>query len=76
MTPDTQHEEWLTIPEAFPQLRRHFRTPAALKHHLRKRETNGLAATGAVRKSPLGMLLINPDRISRWVLGKDTQAAA
>ncbi len=76
MTAETEHEEWLTIPEAFPKLTRHFRTQAALRYHLRRRETNGLTAAGAVRKSPFGMLLISPTRISRWALGEDTQAAA
>jgi hypothetical protein len=76
MTTDAQQDEWLTIQEAFPRLKRHFRTHAALKHHLRRRAVNGLAAAGAVRKSPLGMLLISPARIERWVMGEGTQAAA
>ncbi len=73
---DTQREDWLTIPEAYPLLRRHFRTQAALRHHLRKRASNGLLAADAVRMSPLGMLLINPERVARWARGENTQAAA
>ena len=69
-------EDWVPIAEALPQLRRHFRTKSALLHHLRKRETNGLAAAGAVRKSPLGMLLVNPARIRAWAMGEGTQVAA
>jgi hypothetical protein len=69
-------EDWVPIAQALPLLRRHFRTKSALLHHLRKRDTNGLAAAGAVRKSPLGMLLVNPDRVNRWALGEGTQAAA
>jgi hypothetical protein len=69
-------EKWLTIHEAFPDLQRYFRTEAALRHHLRKRNSNGLVAADAVRMSPLGMLLINPERIARWVLAEGTQKAA
>lgn len=76
MTAETQREEWLTIPEAYLILRRHFRTQAALRHHLRKRATNGLVAMDAVRMSPLGMLLVNPERVARWALGEGAQAAA
>lgn len=69
------YETWLTVPEAFPQLRRHFKTQAALRHHLRKRDTNGLAAADAVRLSPLGKLLVNPERVARWVIGEASRAA-
>lgn len=70
------HETWLTVPEVFPQLRRHFKTEAALRHHLRKRATNGLAAADAVRMSPLGKLLVNPERVARWAIGEGTREAA
>ena len=69
------YEEWVPIAEALPQLRRYFRTKSALLHHLRKRETNGLATAGAVRKSPLGMLLVNPGRIRAWAMGEQAKAA-
>jgi hypothetical protein len=70
------YEIWLTVPEAFPQLRRHFRTQAAFRHHLRKRETNGLTTADAVRMSPLGKLLVNPDRVAKWAIGEGTAQAA
>ena len=68
--------EWMSVPEAFPLLRQHFRTQAALRHHLRKRDTNGLAAADAVRMSPLGKLLVNPLRVSAWALAEAPREAA
>ena len=69
-------DEWISIPEAYLHLRRHFRTEAALRHHLRKRATNGLTAADAVRESPLGRLLVNPERVARWVIGEGAAKAA
>ena len=69
-------ETWLTVPEAYPALRRHFRTEAALRHHLRKRDSNGLTTADAVRLSPLGKLLVNPERIRAWVISEGAPRAA
>lgn len=60
---------WLTIDEAYPLLRRHFRTRAAFKHHCVKRAKNGLEAMGAVRLSPLRRLLVKPDLVRAWATG-------
>jgi hypothetical protein len=68
--------EWLPIPEAHPRLRHHFRKQATLRYHLGNREINGLAALDAVRKSPLGHLLVNPARVEAWVIGESTGKAA
>jgi hypothetical protein len=69
-------DTWLTVPEAFPALRRHFRTEAALRHHLRRRELNGLTSMDAVRLSPLGKLLVNSQRLHAWVISEGTPRAA
>ena len=69
-------DTWLTVPEAFPALRRHFRTEAALRHHLRKRDSNGLTAADAVRLSPLGKLLVKPERVRAWVISEEAPRAA
>jgi hypothetical protein len=65
--------DWLKIHEAFPSLRPFFSSESSLYHHLNNRESNGLAATDAVRKSPIGVLLVNPSRIRRWVLAEPVQ---
>jgi len=72
----TELDEWLLVPEALPRLRRYFRTPSALRHHLSKRAENGLAACDAVRMSPLGRLLVNPARVERWVTGGRSRKSA
>lgn len=69
-------DTWLTVPEVFPAFRRHFRTEAALRHHLRKRDLNGLTNMDAVRLSPLGKLLVNPQKLNAWVIGEGTPRAA
>jgi hypothetical protein len=68
--PSDTNNGWLTVEQAYPLLRPHFRTLAALRHHLWKREANGLAAADAVRVSPLGRLLVNPARVNAWVIGE------
>ena len=73
--PAETNEQWLTIDEAYPQFRDRFRTKAALRHHLWKRERNGLAAADAVRMSPLGRLLVNPARIRAWAISDVARAA-
>ena len=70
------NEQWLTIEEAYPQLREYFRTRSALRHHLWKRQENGLTAADAVRMSPLGRLLLNPERVRGWVIGEGAPRAA
>ncbi len=64
------NEVWLPVRGAFPLLREFFRSEAGFRHHLRKRELNGLAAMDAVRLSPLGRLLVNPARVRAWAVGE------
>ena len=70
------HEDWVPITQALPQLRQFFQTKSAMLHHLGKRATNGLVAADAVRKSPLGMLLVHVPRVRAWAMGEGSQAAA
>lgn len=76
MFDETLPDEWLLVVPAHSHLRRWFRTLAAFKHHLANREENGLAAADAVRMSPLGKLLVNPQRVRAWVLSEATTRAA
>lgn len=69
-------DSWMTVAEAYPLLRQHFRAPKTLKHHLGRRERNGLTAADAVRLSPLGRLLVNPSRVVAWVLAETSGKAA
>jgi hypothetical protein len=62
--------DWLTIREAFHSLRPFFSSESSLRYHLNNRASNGLAAKDAVRKSPLGVLLVNPPRVKRWALAE------
>lgn len=68
--------EWVTVAEGYPQLKRFFRSKSALQYHLANRTKNGLAAIDAVRKSPLGILLIHPPRILDWLLAQPVKDAA
>jgi len=67
---------WMTVAEAYPLLRSHFRSPKTLRYHLWRREHNGLLAADAVRLSPLGKLLVNPERVRGWVIGEGAPRAA
>jgi len=69
-------DTWMSVAEAFPLLRKHFRTLKTFQHHLWKRDENGLAAAGAVRMTPFKRLLVNPERVRAWAMAEDTQAAA
>lgn len=51
--------------EAFLPLRALFSSESSLRYHRNNCETNGLAAMDAFRKSPLGVLLVDPPRIKR-----------
>jgi hypothetical protein len=68
----TNAQEWLSIPRAFPLLSEFFNTQATFRYHLNKRHTNGLSDADAVRLSPLGRLLVNPARVKAWAIGEKT----
>jgi|HubBroStandDraft_4_1064222.scaffolds.fasta_scaffold02724_8 hypothetical protein len=76
MFDDSLPDEWLPVAVAHRHLRTWFRTQAALKHHLAKREVNGLTAVDAVRLSPIRRLIVNPRRVAAWVVGEGTREAA
>lgn len=69
-------DTWMSPSEAFPLLRRHFRTLKTFQHHLWRREENGLVAAGAVRLTPFKRLIVNPEKVRAWAMGEGTQAAA
>lgn len=62
--------EWMPVAAAHRHLRSWFRTEAALRTHLARREVNGLTAVDAVRLSPIRRLLVNPRRLAAWVVGE------
>ncbi len=66
--------DWCKVDEAQVILRDFFRTKSALKYHLARRDTNGLREIDAVRETPMGRLIVNPDRVRSWCLG-ETRAA-
>ena len=71
MHPDTGTDDWLPVPETLHPLRGCFSSESAPRYHLSNRASNGLAESNAVRKSPLGVLLMNPGRVN-----PDTKASA
>jgi hypothetical protein len=80
MPADTS-ETWLPVTEAYRAVRAglprgYFRTEAAFRHHLRKRDSNGLTAADAVRLSPLGRLIVNPHRVVDWATSERSDKAA
>ena len=75
MTNDA-NDLWLSVLDAYPLLRAHFRSIKTFQRHLGQREDNGLIAAGAVRMTPFKRLLVNPARIRAWAMGEGTQVAA
>jgi hypothetical protein len=75
MSVDTR-DEWFPVSEAFPLLKRYFRTEKTLRHHLWRRDLNGLTAAGAVRMTPFKRLLVNPEKVRAWAMGEVAKAAA
>jgi hypothetical protein len=73
---DRNADLWLSPAEALPLLKPHFNKLKTLQWHLWRRESNGLAAAGAVRMTPFKRLLVNPAKVRAWAMGEDTQAAA
>jgi hypothetical protein len=69
-------DSWMTVAEAYPLLRSHFRSPKTFRWHLGRRDVNGLLAADAVRMSPFRKLLVNPERIARWAIGEGQREAA
>lgn len=66
----SEAETWLSVADAFPLLRPHFRSLKTFQRHLVARDENGLTAAGAVRMTPFKRLLVRPDLIRRWALGE------
>lgn len=67
-------DDWFTVDDlaaAFPKIL----TVPALRWQLRHRDTNGLAASGAVKRCGKKML-ISKSRFERWLASKAEKAAA
>jgi hypothetical protein len=81
MRADGTNDDWRPVLDAYREVRPRLpkgsvRTEAAFRYHLRKRNTNGLAAADAVRVSPLGRLLVSPDRFVAWAISERSEKAA
>lgn len=72
----TEADDWLSIEDAYPALRKYFPSLGAFKWHLVRRDRNGLAAADAVRKTPTHRLIVHVERVKRWAIAEPSDRDA
>jgi hypothetical protein len=66
---------WVSVDDALERNKDFFNTKKALQYHLARRHMNGLERLDAVRKTPIGTLIVHLPRFRSWLLAEPRQAA-